>query len=51
MDLGYDRALARIEEIAEMSDEDRRILTERTHDEIMREVAARQEKKKRKGKK
>jgi hypothetical protein len=51
MDLGYDRALARIKDISEMPDEDRRILTERTRDEIMREVAARQEKKKRKGKK
>ena len=51
MDLGYDRALARIKEISEMSDEDRRILTERTRDEIMRELAALQEKKKRKGKK
>jgi hypothetical protein len=44
--LGYDRALARIEEISKMSDEDRELLEKRTTEEIMRNVAKRQEKKK-----
>ena len=46
--LGYDRALARIEEISKMSDEHRELLAKRTTDEIMRKVAKRQERKKRK---
>ena len=49
--LGYDRALARIEEISKMSDEDRELLAKRTTDEIMRKVAKRQERKKRKDRK
>jgi hypothetical protein len=46
--LGYERALARIEEISKMSHEDRELLANRTTEEIMRKVAKRQEKKKRK---
>ena len=42
---------ARIEEISKMSDEDRELLAKRTTDEIMRKVAKRQERKKRKGRK
>ncbi len=46
--LGYERALARLEEISKMSHEDRELLANRTTEEIMRKVAKRQEKKKRK---
>ena len=49
--LGYDRALARIEEISKMSDEDRELLTKRTTEEIIRKVAKRQVKKRNKNKK
>ena len=49
--LGYDRALARIEEISKMSDEDRELLTKRTTEEIMRRITERQVKKKKKNKK
>ena len=49
--LGYDRALARIEEISKMSDEDRELLTKRTTEEIMRRITERQVKKKNKNKK
>jgi hypothetical protein len=44
--LGYDRALAQIKGISEMSDEDRELFTERMHEEIMRKVEKRLERKK-----
>lgn len=46
--LGYDRALARIEEISKMSDDDRELLTKRTTEEIMRRITEHQVKKKNK---
>jgi hypothetical protein len=48
--LGYDRALARIEEISKMSDEDRELLEKGTTQEIIRRVTQHQEKKKKKNK-
>lgn len=46
--LGYDRAIARIEELSKMTHEDRELLEKRTTEEIIRRVAERQEKKKNK---
>jgi precorrin-6B methylase 1 len=46
--LGYDRALARIEELSKMAHEDRELLEKRTTEEIIHRVAERQEKKKNK---